>query len=154
MGRTIKIQLSDEQRVALENTYRTGTNHALRVRCQMILLKSEGRKSQEIADFLGFCQPAVNNWLHRYKAGGIAALATVPGGGRPPILSSASDVAAVRRAVQKHRQRISVAKAELQEELSRSFCERTLVRFLKNLMPVTNAFGDDQKVSKTRTFIN
>ena len=154
MGRTIKIQLSDEQRVALENTYRTGTNHALRVRCQMILLKSEGRKSQEIADFLGFCQQAVNNWLHRYKAGGIEALATTSGGGRPPILSSASDIAAVRRAVQKHRQRISVAKAELEEELARSFCERTLSRFLKNLMPVTNGFGDDPKARKTRTFIS
>jgi len=118
----------------------------------MILLKSEGRKSQEIADFLGFCQQAVNNWLHRYKAGGIEALATTPGGGRPPILCSEADVAAVRCAVQKHRQRISVAKAELQEELSRSFCERTLVRFLKNLMPVTNAFGDDPKARKMRTF--
>ena len=31
MGRTIKIQLSDEQRDALENTYRNGANHALRV---------------------------------------------------------------------------------------------------------------------------
>lgn len=154
MGRIIKIQLSDEQRAALENTYRTGANHALRVRCQMILLKSEGRKSQEIADFLGCCQQAVNNWLHRYKAGGIAALETIPGGGRPPILSSASDVAAVRRAVQKHRQRISVAKAELEEELSRSFCERTLSRFLKNLMPVISASGGDQKERKTPTFIS
>lgn len=154
MGRTIKIQLSDEQRAALENICRTGANHALRVRCQMILLKSEGRKSQEIADFLGYCQQAVNKWLHRYKAGGSEALATVAGGGRPPILSSASDIAAVRRAVQKHRQRISVAKAELEAEISRSFCERTLSRFLKNLMPVTNAFGDDPRELKTKIFIS
>jgi len=63
MGRTIKIQLSDEQRAALEKTYRTGASHALRIRCQMILLKSEGRKSQEIADFLGYCGPAVYNFL-------------------------------------------------------------------------------------------
>ena len=154
MGRTIKIQLSDEQRAALEKTYRTGDNHALRVRCQMILLKSEGRKAQEIADFLGFCQQAVNNWLHRYKAGGIEALATTPGGGRPPILSSERDRAAVRVAVQKHRQRISVAKAELEAVLSRSFCERTLARFLKNLMPVTNASGDDPKERKTPLFIS
>lgn len=154
MGRTIKIQLSDEQRTALENTYRGGANHVLRVRCQMILLKSEGRKSQEIADFLGYCQQAVNNWLHRYKAGGIEALKTTAGGGRAPVLCSESDVAAVRRAVEKHRQRILVAKAELEEELSRSFCERTLVRFLKNLMPVTSASGDDPKARKTRTFIS
>jgi len=154
MGRTIKIQLSDEQRTALENTYQTGANHAVRVRCQMVLLKSKGRKSQEIADFLGYCQQAVNNWLHRYKAGGIEALETAPGGGRPPILSSESDLAAVRAAVEKHRQRIGVAKAELEATLSRSFCERTLSRFLKNLMPVTNESGNARRESKTRRFTN
>ena len=154
MGRTIKIQLSDEQRAALEKTYRSGTSHTLRIRCQMILLKSEGRKSEEIAAFLGYCQQAVNNWLHRYQAGGIEALETVAGGGRPPILDAASDLAAVRSAVKNHRQRISVAKAELEETLAKQFCERTLVRFLKNLMPGTLAFGDDPKARKTRTFTN
>lgn len=154
MGRTIKIQLSDEQRTVLENTYRTGANHALRVRCQMILLKSEGRKSQEIADFFGYCQQAVNNWLHRYKAGGIKALETVAGGGRPPIFESAEDEAVVRSAVENHRQRISVAKAELEETLGKQFCERTLSRFLKNLMPVTNASDGDPKERKTPTFTN
>ena len=65
MGRTIKIQLSDEQHAALENAYRNSPNHALRVRSQMVLLKAEGRKSQAIADFLGYCQATVNGWLHR-----------------------------------------------------------------------------------------
>jgi transposase len=154
MGRTIKIQLSDEQRTALEKTYRSGASHALRIRCQMILLKSEGRKSLEIADFLGFCQQAVNNWLHRYQAGGIAALETTPGGGRRSILDSESDLAAVRAAVENHRQRISVAKAELEETLDKQFCERTLSRFLKNSMPVTNESDGDRKELKTRTFIS
>ncbi|MGI8641698.1 MAG: hypothetical protein ACR2MG_17355 [Pyrinomonadaceae bacterium] len=43
-------------------------------------------------------------------------------------------MAVVRQAVQKHRQRISLAKAELEEALAVKFCERTLSRFLKNLM--------------------
>lgn len=152
MGRTIKIQLSDEQRAALENTYRNSPNHALRVRSQMVLLKADGHKSQEIADFLGCCQPTVNGWLHRYQTGGILGLETVSGGGRPSILDAEKDVAVVRQAVQKHRQRISLAKAELEEALSVKFCGRTLVRFLKNLMPVTNASGDDRKESSGRRF--
>jgi hypothetical protein len=64
------------------------------------------------------------------------------------------DLAVVRQAVQKHRQRISLAKAELEDALAVKFCERTLSRFLKNLMPVTNASGDDRKASKTRRFIS
>lgn len=53
MGRFIKVELSDDQRKELENGYRNGKTHAFRLRCQMVLLKSEGRKSQDIADFLG-----------------------------------------------------------------------------------------------------
>lgn len=40
----------------------------------------------------------------------------------------------VRAAVQKHRQRISLAKAELEQSLSKDFSQRTLVRFLKSLV--------------------
>jgi len=56
MGRVIKIELDDNQRTELEKGYRNGRSHAFRIRCQMVLLKSEGRKSREIADFPGFCQ--------------------------------------------------------------------------------------------------
>ena len=87
MGRFIKIELTDDQRKELENGYRNGKSHAFRTRCQMVLLKSEGRKSQDIADFLGFCQQAVNNWLNRYKQAGVDGLKVKEGRGRPSILS-------------------------------------------------------------------
>lgn len=133
MGRVIKIELSDELRKELENGYRNGKSHAFRTRCHMVLLKSEGRKSQEIADFLGFCQQAVNFWLHRYKAEGINGLLVKEGRGRPSILSPEEDLESVRAAVQTHRQRISIAKAELEKSLGKQFSQKTLERFLKNL---------------------
>ena len=133
MGRVIKIELADNQRKELENGYRKGKSHAFRIRCQMVLLKSEGRKSQEIADFLGFCQQAVNFWLHRYKREGIGGLLVKEGRGRPLILSPKEDLESVKEAVQKHRQRISIAKAELESSLGKQFSQKTLERFLKNL---------------------
>lgn len=133
MGRVIKIELSDEMRKELENGYRKGKSHAFRQRCQMVLLKSEGRKSQEIADFLGFCQQAVNFWLHRYKREGINGLLVKEGRGRRAILSPQEDFQSVKEAVQKHRQRISIAKAELESSLGKQFSQKTLERFLKNL---------------------
>ncbi len=45
----IKVEVSDEQRAAVEQGYRHHTRHAFRVRCQMVSLKSEGRKSTKIA---------------------------------------------------------------------------------------------------------
>ena len=133
MGRIIKIELSDQQRKELENSYHNGKTHAFRTRCQMVLLKSEGRKSQEIADFLGFCQQAINLWLNRYKLEGIGGLLVRSGRGRPKILSETEDLKAVKEAVGRHRQRISIAKAELEENLGKEFSQKTLERFLKNL---------------------
>lgn len=138
MGRVIKIELDDNLRKELENGYRNGKSHAFRQRCQMVLLKSEGRKSQEIAGFLGFCQQAVNFWLHRYKREGINGLLVRTGRGRPGILSPEEDLESVRRAVQNHRQRISVAKAELEKSTGKQFSQKTLERFLKNLTAAIN----------------
>lgn len=142
MGRFIKVELSDDQRKELENGYRNGKSHAFRTRCQMVLLKSEGRKSQDIADFLGFCQQAVNNWLNRYKQAGIDGLRVKEGRGRPAILSRTEDFEAVQKAVRNHRQRIAVAKAELEETLGKEFSTRTLDRYLKILTADTNEFQD------------
>ncbi len=133
MGRIIKIELTDNQRKELEKGYRNGKSHAFRTRCQMVLLKSEGRKAQEIADFLGFCQQAVNLWLNRYKQSGISGLLVRAGRGRPAILSAEEDTEAVKAAVKRHRQRISIARAELEESLGKEFSSKTLSRFLKNL---------------------
>jgi len=139
MGRFVKITLDDKQRAALEQGYRTGKTHAFRQHCQIVLLKAQGRKSQEIASLLGCHQNSVNDWLHRYKAEGIQGLQIKPGRGRKTILSEATDSAEVRQAVKRHRQRIKLAKAELEASLGKEFSQRTLVRFLKNLTADTSA---------------
>jgi len=82
------------------------------MRCQMVLLKSSGRKSREIAEVLDCCEVAVNNWLKRYTATGLEGLRTTGGRGRRPILDHQQDAQTVRAAVRKHRQRIGLAKAE------------------------------------------
>lgn len=142
MGRFIKIELDNNQRKELEKGYRNGKSHAFRTRCQMVLLKSEGRNSKDIADFLGFCQQAVNNWLKRYRAEGISGLKVKKGRGRPNILSKTADLETVKKAVKKHRQRISLARAELEVSLGKEFSARTLDRFLKILSADINEFRD------------
>ncbi len=133
MGRFIKITLDDKTRAALEEGNRRDQSHTFRQRCQIVLLKAQGRKSIEIAAIFGCGEKSVNDWLHRYLREGINGLRTQAGRGRPSILSTATDAAPVRQAVQRHRQRISLAKAALEEDLGKEFSHRTLVRFLKNL---------------------
>ena len=133
MGRFIKITLDDKTRVALESGYRRDQSHTFRQRCQIVLLKAQGRKSKEIAAMFGCGEKSVNDWLHRYLAEGINGLRTKAGRGRRAILSADLDATTVRQTVKLHRRRISQAKAALEAELGKEFSHRTLVRFLKNL---------------------
>jgi len=137
MGRIIKIQLNDNQRQELENGYRTGKSHSFRTNCHLVLLKSEGRKSTEIASVLGITEQKVNRWLWRYKVEGLKGLEIRTGRGRPSILQT-TDTESVKAAVQKHRQRISQAKVELEKSLGKEFSKKTLERFLKNLTAAIN----------------
>jgi transposase len=101
------------------------------------LLKSEGRKSTEIAAFLGITEQKANRWLWRYKLEGIKGLKIREGRGRPAILQT-EDTDSVKEAVRKHRQRISQAKVELEKSLGKEFSNKTLERFLKNLTAAIN----------------
>ena len=109
----------------------------------MILLKSEKRTSAEIARFLDCHKITVHEWVKRYQAEGINGLKTRPGRGRRAILSAATDLSQVRAAVIRSRQRISVAKAELEAELQKPFSTTTLKRFLKKTIAASNELESD-----------
>jgi transposase len=137
MGKTKVIELTKEQREELEKGYREGKTHVFRQRCQMILLKSEKRISQEVVNILGSCEMTVNNWLKRYEQCGIEGLQTRPGRGRKSILR-AEDLELVKAQVTASRQKISVAQAELETSLGKSFSRSTLKRYLKKTVAAIN----------------
>jgi transposase len=140
MGRPVKqLKLNVKQRNELEDGYRTGKSHAYRKRCQMMLLKSEARSSEDIGKILCCCEVVVNSWLKRYEAKGIEGLQTKPGRGRKAILNETTDDAKIREVVQDNRQRLSLAKAELEEALEKQFSQKTLERYIKNVLVVINA---------------
>ena len=143
MGRTKVIQLSDAQRQELVDGHRNGKSHAFRQCCQMILLKSEKRTSREIGHLLGCHQITVHEWVKRYQAEGIEGLQMRPGRGRRAILSASTDLSRVRAAVVRSRQRISLARTELEAELEKPFSTTTLKRFLKKTVAASNELEND-----------
>ncbi len=155
MGAPIKaLQLTEHQKHELEKHYHNGKTHALRKRCQMMLLKHQGRKSSEIADIIGCCEMAVNNWIKRYQSQGIQGLNTKPGRGRKPILDQQNNFEQVKTAVQANRQRLSVARTELEQALEKQFSIFTLQRFLKNTLVITNASENVQGRNRVRQRTN
>jgi transposase len=136
------IVLTDEQKVALEDGAKYGSTPSFRLRCQAILLKQEALTSVEVAQQLGCCEMSVNDWMKRFTEQGIDGLKVAQGRGRKALLQSEHDLEAVRRAVQKHRQQISLAKAELERQLGKEFSTLTLKRFLKKTAAASSAFDE------------
>ena len=152
MGKVKVIKLDEKQKAELEKGYRESESHALRQRCHLILLKSKGQTSWEVAHVLGGCEMAVNNWVKRFVEEGIEGLKTRPGRGGKPILKVETDLGRVRQAVARNRQRLSLVRAELEVELGKSFSHKTLTRFVKKTIAATNELGDAANVSRWRKF--
>ena len=108
----------------------------------MVLLKSEKRTSVQFTEILGGCEMAVNNWLKRYEKEGIKGLEIRAGRGRPAILQ-AKDLESVRAKVKLARQRISLAKSELESSLDKRFSLSTLKRYLKKTVAETLELESD-----------
>jgi transposase len=154
MSRIKVITLTPEEQSSLESGFRNGHSAAFRQRCHIILLKSQRRSSLEVAGIVGCCEMVVNNWVVRYQEEGIAGLHTKPGRGRKAILDADTDLEQVREAVRGNRQRLRVAKADLEEALGKSFSDKTLRRFLKGTLHAINAFENVPVKSQTRTSTN
>jgi transposase len=150
MGKIKTVELTGAHHTALEKGYRAGPSHAFRMRRQMILLKRERRTAAEIADPLGCCEVVVNNWLKRYGAEGIDGLRTKPGRGRKPVLDAEQDLPRVKAAVAAGRQRVSLAKAELEAELGKTFSTRALERYIRNMVLAINESESVPQRSRAR----
>ncbi len=143
MAKIKSVELTSDQQTVLEKASRHGKSYSFRQCCRMVLLKAQKRTSKDVAAQVGCCEVVVNTWMKRYQEQGIDGLKTKAGRGRKSILRADADLAAVRQAVQNSRQRISLAKAELQQELGKEFSQLTLRRFLKKTMAATNASGGE-----------
>ena len=153
MAKIKLVELPTTQRAALEHGYQHGSSPAFRQRCQMILLKSQGRTASEVAAIVGCCEMSVHNWVQRYHREGLPGLHTKPGRGRKAILQDA-DLEQVKAAVAAHRQRLSVASAELEQVLNKSFCPMPLRRFVKKTVVSINACENVPAASRSRKFTN
>lgn len=134
MGRNAKkIDLTEAAKAELKIGFKQSKSKLFSQRCHLILLKHQGRTSKGIAEIYGITDQSVNNWCKRYLKKGIAGLKTKPGQGRKLILTKEQDGAKVKAAIQKERQRIKMAKEELEQNLGKKFSTSTLKRFLKRL---------------------
>jgi transposase len=137
MGRVNTPSLTLEQRRELESGFRDGLRHCFRMRCQCLLLKSEGRTSKDVGSITGMCHVSVNTWVKRYKSEGFQGLSTKSGRGRKPVIED-HDKEAILSAIKSNRQRMQTAKAEWERQSGKRLCNNTFKSFLKSLAEDTN----------------
>ena len=142
MGRVNTPKLDEKAKAELDKRFRTHTSHAVRTRCQLVLLKAEGRPSKEVADIVKMGEMTVNNWVNRSKAEGLAGLTTKPGRGRKPIISSEQDQEQALATIKENRQRLLTAKAEWEAQQGKSVSRDAFRAFLKSWVGATNASGN------------
>jgi transposase len=138
-GKKRYIKLTETQREALQSGFEKGKKATYRKRCHMILLSDQGYGVQQISALYKLSRMSVGHWFDRYEQGGIEALQTNKGQGRPPVLriDNEVEVKEVERLVDQHAQNLKPALAELARK-GKPMSKRTLQRFLKKLDGVGN----------------
>ena len=143
MGRVNTPTLTEAAKAQLEQRLRSAKSHAVRMRCQTVLLKAEGRPSKEVAGIVKMCEMSVNNWLNRYKTSGIGGLVTKPGRGRKKLIFSQQEQNNALNLIKANRQRLQAAKAEWEAQQGKSIGRDTFRRFLKAVVDDTNGFASE-----------
>ena len=143
MGRVNTPTLTEAAETELEQRLRSANSHAVRMRCQTVLLKAEGRPSKEVAGIVKMCEMSVNNWLNGYKTSGIGGLLIKPGRGRKKLIFSEQEHNNALDLIKANRQRLQAAKAEWEAQQGKSIGRDTFRRFLKAVVDDTNGFASE-----------
>ena len=88
MKDTTRLELSEGQRKELEKGCRKGTNHCYRIRCLMVLLRTDGMTLETVGGRTEMGLKVVRHRVVRYKASGIKSLEVRSGKGCKPIMDS------------------------------------------------------------------
>ena len=74
IGKIKVIELTDKERLQLEEGFRLGRRHSFRMRCRAILLKSNGLTSKDVGIQTEMTHISVNSWVKRFECEGFKGL--------------------------------------------------------------------------------
>lgn len=127
--------ITDKQRQDLEKVHKESKSYQERNRCQCILLSNQGYQVQALASIFKVSDLSIYKWFDRFEKKGVEGLKNQKGKGRKPILTTgnATHVEVVEEQMEKEKQRLKVAKTEIEAKLGTTMSEMTLKRFLKKM---------------------
>lgn len=144
-------ELTEEQKKELEQGYLHGEGSLFRKHCQAILLSNQGLSVQELMKIFDCRKNTIYDWMDNWQQKGIEGLKLRAGRGRKAMFdgNNITEVELVKSKISENRKKLSLAKAEIEQNLGKQMCEATLRRFLKVLTTVGVDSERASKVNKT-----
>lgn len=145
------IQITSEQKAALEKGHKTGPSHDYRSRCHCILLSAQKWSVKELKAFFKVSSLSIYKWFNRYEQEGIQGLQIRPGRGRKRKLdiNNSDHVKTVKAGLAKENRSIKQLREELESKYGTPIGDTTLRDFLKVL--VTDIDVSDSVLNPNRT---
>ena len=127
------INLTESEIMTLREAHKNHDDFQFRNRCHCVLLRNEDVMVADLSIIFRVIPLTIYNWLSRWKTNGLMGLYNQEGQGRKAILLE-TDAAKIKEKIQANHQKLSLATAELQAELGKEFCQKTLERYIKKLV--------------------
>ena len=127
------IQLSSSEILTLEDVRNHHPQFQFRNRSHCLLLSNQGHDITSLMGIFNVSRITIYNWFNRWDSQGLMGLYNEKGQGCKPILTDA-DIEKVKQRVRENRQQLKEVRTQLKIDLSKGFSDKTLKRFLKNLV--------------------
>lgn len=139
-GKKRYVELTAEQKVALELAYKSGSTHDFRNRCHCILLSAQKWPVNRLATFFKVTDQSILKWFNRFESEGVEGLHIRPGRGRKRKLDIDNEdhVKAVKVGLGKENRSIKQLREDLESKLGTPLGDTTLRDFLKVLVTDTD----------------
>lgn len=125
-----KLSLSEKERAALEEAYRTTSNRRLAQRVQCVLLKAQGMKARQIKDVVLLSENQIGHWVRTYAKEGLEGLMAWRYKGKPCALDE-SQQAVLKQALE---QRLFSKALEVQVYVSETLHQPYSIRGMQYLL--------------------
>ena len=134
MGRyaTKFASITDDDRVWLEELWRSDAVHSARCRAHAILLSSQRFSILEISSIFNVTYETVDAWIDRWNQHGRDGLFDGTRSGRPPILDD-KDRKVIRSIVDEHPQEPNIILNQIEERTKKKISRVTLRRTLRSM---------------------
>ena len=126
-------ELSDDEKITLEEGYRNHKKPHFRNRCKSLLMSSEGYSTNEIARFFKVRTRTIYEWFNRWEKMGLAGLMISPGRGLSAPLDECDgeDIKMIKEAIGENPQTLRDVCKDVSEKLGFEISKKMLRRFIK-----------------------